>query len=213
MRFDPFNPVAAAGMTDHGLEDFITFAIFVAGKPASRTRLVVDAFYEGIREGEGPMAYAKRLADSGDLDPALRRVKSGQYARIGRALDVLSRKVASGELRLRECSLDDLESVPGIGMKTSRFFLMYSRGGGTRCAVLDTHVLRWLRDRGVEAPASTPTSRRKYEYLESKFLEICGATGNRPDQLDFKVWNSGATRPKPAKMDPCHASATSKEIV
>jgi hypothetical protein len=190
--FDPFDPGAAKSADD--LEDFIVFAIFVAGKPAARTRQVVNDFYAGRMAGESPLRYARRLVDSGRLEATLRDARSGQYSRITRALDVLSGRLLAGEINLRECSVDDLESVPGIGMKTSRFFLTYSRKD-VRHAVLDRHVLKWLGARGVEAPSSTPTSRRKYAELERKFLEICDNMGIKPKELDFEVWNTSARKP------------------
>lgn len=191
IRFDPFDPLRSAGPASRtALEDHLLFTIFVCNKPARRTRQVLNDFYEGSADGETPLGYVGRLAQGGVLDERLRACQCGQYTRIGKALMQL---VESG-LDVTTCTLEDLEAIHGIGQKSSRFFMMYGRGRRD-VAVLDTHVLRWLRKRGVRGvPRSTPTSVKTYLALEQTFLKLCRDAGLDAQRLDFDVWLAGAFR-------------------
>ena len=70
---------------------------------------------------------------------------------------------------LREATLLDLEKIPGVKYKTSRFFMLHSRNDeAQKCIPLDTHILRFLRHRGHdEAPKKTPGGEHVYKYWES----------------------------------------------
>jgi hypothetical protein len=188
--FDPVKANESQGMSDAELEDFIIFAIFVCGKPADRTRKLVSNFYKYKEKGEMPLAYVYRLRREHRLMDVLKEVRSGQYDRIGTVLSELSFSVACQAIDLRTCSPEELEKFKGIGFKTSRFFIMYSRQN-VRYAVLDTHVLKWLRACGVDAPKTTPGSKKKYKELEEKFLQLCDQMNTKPDELDFGIWKTG----------------------
>jgi len=90
------------------------------------------------------------------------------------------------DFNLKSVTRDELGSIWGIGMKTASCFIMHSRPDAT-CAGLDTHVLKYLRDQGIEAPSSTPTSRKKYLELEQKFLGLVPPT-KTPAEFDLEVW-------------------------
>ena len=96
-------------------------------------------------------------------------------------LDLVSRG-----LNLSSCSIEDLERVVGIGPKTARCFVMHSRRGA-RHAGLDTHVLKYLKSRGVDVPKSTPTGRR-YAELERIFLDMADESGKSPAEFDLEIW-------------------------
>jgi thermostable 8-oxoguanine DNA glycosylase len=57
---------------------------------------------------------------------------------------------------------------------------------------LDTHVLKWLRKQGYDAPKSTPTGRR-YLELERAFIAEARKRGKNVRDLDTEVWKSYAT--------------------
>jgi thermostable 8-oxoguanine DNA glycosylase len=87
------------------------------------------------------------------------------------------------------CNAEELEKIYGIGMKTSRCFLIHSRKNA-RYAGLDTHVLKFLRAKGVQdVPKSTPTSRKLYLRLEAEFLKLSDESGKSVADLDLEVWN------------------------
>ena len=115
------------------------------------------------------------------LSAWLQMTKLGQYTRIYNALLGLIK------LDLKACTVEDLESVHGIGPKTARFIIMHSRPN-QRLATLDTHILRWMRDQGIEAPKATPQSQKLYKELEDKFLTLCDESAILPSQLDLKIW-------------------------
>tara|TARA_Y100000310_G_scaffold160012_1_gene159698 strand:+ start:908 stop:1672 length:765 start_codon:yes stop_codon:yes gene_type:complete len=73
------------------------------------------------------------------------------------------------DLMLRKATLLDLEEIPGVKYKTSRFFVLHSRNDeAQKCIPLDTHILRFLRHRGHdEAPNKTPGGEHVYKYWES----------------------------------------------
>ena len=56
-------------------------------------------------------------------------------------------------------------------------------------AALDTHILSWLRERGHDAPKSTPTG-AKYAELEQVFLGYCAAAGRGVAEMDLEIWNA-----------------------
>jgi thermostable 8-oxoguanine DNA glycosylase len=79
--------------------------------------------------------------------------------------------------------------IHGIGPKTSRFFILWTRPH-ERYAALDVHILRWLRGLGHNAPRSTPNG-RKYGELEKIFLSEADKRGLSPGELDAQVWEAG----------------------
>jgi len=94
------------------------------------------------------------------------------------------------DLDLATCSLEDLMNVHGVGQKTARFFLLHTRPN-CQCAVLDTHILKWLRENQVvDVPQSTPTNVKQYLALEKQFLFL--ARGNFPfmsiADIDLTLW-------------------------
>jgi len=93
------------------------------------------------------------------------------------------------DLDLATCTLEELMSVHGVGQKTARFFLLHTRPD-CQCAVLDTHILKWLRDNQVDAPQNTPTSVKQYLALEKQFLFL--ARENFPfmsiADIDLTLW-------------------------
>jgi thermostable 8-oxoguanine DNA glycosylase len=95
-------------------------------------------------------------------------------------------ELASSGIDLKLCSVSDLESIRGIGPKTARCFLMHSRRN-VRHAGLDTHCLKYLRERGFNVPKSTPTG-RKYLELESIFLKMADESGKSVAEFDLEIW-------------------------
>jgi thermostable 8-oxoguanine DNA glycosylase len=98
-------------------------------------------------------------------------------------------KIGYGFLDVATCDIHDLEEVWGIGRKTSRFFVMYTRPEDQEYAILDVHILRWLREQGHDsAPMQTPRSKKKYELLENAFIWEAQARGMTPLELDTVIW-------------------------
>jgi len=172
--------------TKADLELFAIFAVCVAGKKAQQT---ADKVNDHFRDTETPtkrltpFETIKSLINIRVFGAYLQMAKVGQYKRIYRAL----RDLAESGIDLKTCSVEDLEAIHGIGPKTSRFIIMHSRPK-QRLATLDTHILRWMRDQGIDTPKATPQSKKLYKELEDKFLTLCDKRAILPSQLDLKIW-------------------------
>lgn len=166
------------------------FTICVAAKDAKQQARKLEQFLALLPPGETPF---ERIRAAGDIRPLLEQVRMGQYTRITKAFQAL---VNSG-VNLDSATVEELERTPGVGLKTSRFFVLHSRAG-ERVACLDTHILRYMREElGVPAPKSTPTSPARYHALEKLFLAHCDDLGREPADLDLDIWvrYSSARRP------------------
>jgi len=94
--------------------------------------------------------------------------------------------LAYSNIDLKTCSVLDLEQIKGIGAKTARCFLLHSRSN-CRFAGLDTHVLKYMKEIGIDVPKSTPNG-KKYLELEKKFLELADASGKSIAEFDLEIW-------------------------
>jgi hypothetical protein len=167
--------------TPRELELFFLFTIFVANKPAIVTAEKLTAMFRDV--SRMPRDYLKRLGPERRMD-LWRKHRLGQYGRIERAVS------ESFGLRLDVCLTSHLLSIHGIGPKTARFFILHSRRYAD-CAILDTHILKYLRDRGFgEVPKSTPQSDRKYRELELLWLRDIQFTypDLTPAEADLAIW-------------------------
>ncbi len=170
-------------LTGSQSEWFWLFSIMVAGKKAEVTVDKLNAFLLDAPFGT-PLESIRVLMVSGKLGERLRHHKVGQYRRIEAAF----RYSAKMRKNLWNCGIIDLEKVPGVGPKTSRFFIMMTRRN-MRVAALDTHILKFLRDCGHDAPTSTPPAGKKYDRLEKAFLQEADRRGERDiGAFDLKIW-------------------------
>jgi thermostable 8-oxoguanine DNA glycosylase len=151
---DPLN-ITNFDRTDAELEAFMVFSLAVAGKNANQTANLIGKVLGEAKSNESPFQFLRRIP----LDDHLRFWKVGQYRRILPALEGVMK------LDLRTCTMEDLLKVHGIGPKTANMFLLHSRPNHEG-AVLDTHILRWMREvHGVKTPKQTPSGKR-YDELE-----------------------------------------------
>ena len=172
--------------TKADLELFAVFAVCVAGKNAQQTADKVNDNFRDVATPTKqltPFEAIKNLVNIKVFVAYLKMAKMGQYRRIYRAL----RDLAESGIDLKTCTVEELEAIHGIGPKTSRFIIMHSRPN-QRLATLDTHILRWMRDQGIETPKATPQSKKLYKELEDKFLTLCDKRAILPSQLDLKIW-------------------------
>lgn len=164
------------------LEARLIYSIIVAGKSAK--------FAEGVMQRLGlwqdPFQIIRSWIEKGLLCEELRAARSGNYGKIAQAL----REIAVSSIDLRTCTPEQLEKVHGIGPKTSRFFILWTRPN-ERYATLDVHVLRWLRGLGYDAPKATPTG-EKYRKLEQAFLKEADNRNLTPRELDSQIWETGS---------------------
>jgi thermostable 8-oxoguanine DNA glycosylase len=167
--------------TQAELQSFFLFGLFCAGKNSDYAAKCLAKLLHTI-EGETPFEVLKNLGEIGIYN-ALCASRIGQYNRLTKAV------MSAVNLDLATCTLEELMKVHGVGQKTARFFLLHTRPN-CQCAVLDTHILKWLRDNQVDAPQNTPTSVKQYKDLEEKFLFLANA--NFPfmsiADVDLTLW-------------------------
>lgn len=182
--FDPFSPLDFNRSLAE-LEQFLLFSVFVPGKSARTTIKKLRSFLEG-REHD-PFVFVGELIEKNLLAEALKSARVGQYSRL---LKCLPRLI---ELNPRTCAIEDLEALPGIGPKSARFFILFTRENA-RVACLDRHILRYMRDSmGIsDAPEGTPQNLRQYRDLEKKFIAHADELGRSIAELDFEIWESRA---------------------
>lgn len=178
---DPFN-ITIYHRTDSELQEFALFCACVAGKNSVFVSKYVNAMSDEL--GDNIIDALAQMSDH-SLLAFLQNHRTGQYSRLVSAVRGLSR------LNLRVCSLDDLLSIKGVGQKTARFFLLHSRKD-VNVAVLDTHILRWMRHQGVSTPSATPTSVVLYKKLEAEYHHLRSAffPNLTPAQADLEIWTN-----------------------
>jgi thermostable 8-oxoguanine DNA glycosylase len=174
------------------LQEWFLFGICVAGKGAGQTARKIEALLDDMRiktrtELFPPFVLVSRSIKSGKLGYFLRKHKLGQYKRINKAM--------RGMIKIdpQTVTLEELEQIPGLGPKTARMLLLYTRPD-QEMIPLDTHILRWLRNNGYNAPKTTPPAGKKYRELELAFIAEGKKRGLSPKDWDTLVWQQGASK-------------------
>lgn len=188
---DPTN-ITNYNLTDSELEEYILFWVTAAGKNGTTAARCLDKFLSGIIYNNMSPFEAIRSASFcfNNFPSMMKAAGIGCYTHKSRTFIEL----ALSNINLRICNTKDLEKIYGIGMKTSRCFIMHSRKNA-QYAGLDTHLLKHLRAEGVEAvPTQTPSSKKQYERLEKEVLRLAKAAGMTPANYDLKIWKSYAVR-------------------
>lgn len=191
---DP-NNITNFGASTKQLEEQLLFWICVAGKKASTMSKCMVRLEKRLGK---PNLYATPFQvirayvqknGINRLSALMKECGIGCYNLKTRAfIDLVSRN-----LDLKMCSVEDLEKVVGIGPKTARCFIMHTRENA-QVAGLDTHVLKFLRALGYDAPQQTPTG-KKYKEMERIFLETCDRNSRSPAALDLLVWRVYSSHP------------------
>ena len=138
--------------------------------------------------GITPFEAIRKWEAAGELEAVLRDCRVGNYTKNTLALWAVAHDV----IDLSRATPERLERYKGIGPKTSRFFILWTRPW-ERYAALDIHILRWLNSQGIRAPKTTPKGKRYYE-LEQEFLRLADEAGLTPRELDYKIWCEYAGR-------------------
>lgn len=178
--------LSTAQKTTYGAQWWLLFAIMVANKPADRTVTKLQGFLGPGHRNLTPFSVVRDYAFREILGVRLRGARTGQYNRIERALQhVINSDVFPDDPR--DAHFQQIQAIPGVGPKTSRWYWQLIHPDA-RVAALDTHILKFLRDCGTDAPMATPPEGPKYERLEQRFLAVAHQLGFRPAELDYVVW-------------------------
>ena len=180
------------------LQEFLLFCIVVAGKTAYIQAKKLQEFLDSVNsrlmmpEFISPFQSIKSAEQHGILLDEIQKAKLGQYKKIYSAF----KYIAENEYDLTRMTPDQLEIIPGVGMKTSRFFLLHSdKNYENRIAILDTHILKFIKENiDNRAPKSTPTIRVTYKYWEDLFLYWCDCNKKNAADFDLEVWKSYARK-------------------
>lgn len=177
-------------LTSNELEENICFWIAVANKPAATTAKNLNNFFLELSGQEGdsfdsnlnsPFQLIRDLKTLDNITAYVKKHKFGCFNIKARGFH----EIANSNIDLRTCTVVELEKIHGVGPKTSRCFLIHTRKDA-RHAGLDTHILRFMRNVGLEAPMSTPTG-KKYKYWEEKFLQLV-PEGMTVAEYDLAIW-------------------------
>ena len=181
--------------TEEELEEFLMFAILVAGKGAEQQAKKLQSFLWLLVNGFGhpknstPFELLQYAINSNQLEYTMMVCKLGQYRRIGHAFT----EILKFKGNLKNVTIEELESISGIGSKTARFFILHSRPDAN-VAVLDTHILKWMNEQGYKnIPKATPP-KKKYTEIEKLFLQEAIRHQMTPADLDLTIWKSYATK-------------------
>lgn len=191
---DPCN-ITDFNRTQSELQEFLLFAIVVAGKNAKTQATALERFLARRRRDEAPFEYLVRLwRSSYGMNAAVREARLGQYRRIIGAFSDIARSIAYQQANSPFASLHtvqtvELERIHGVGPKTSRFFILHTQADAS-VACLDTHILKFLRAMNIKGvPDVTPQNMKTYGYLEGEYLRICRTLHVHPATFDLAVWN------------------------
>ena len=184
------------------LEEFLLFTIVVAGKTAYIQAQKLEEFLSSIHkrlmmpDNVSPFQLIRSAKDHGILLQEIHKAKLGQYNKIHSAF----LHIAENNYILNKVTPEILEKIPGVGMKTSRFFLLHSDNNyKDNIAILDTHILKFIKENiDNRAPKSTPTNSNTYKYWEEKFLSWCKENNKDAAEFDLEVWKSYARKNKEA---------------
>lgn len=161
----------------------LIYSVIVAGKSAKFTdRAMRLLIYDGP-DRDYPFDQLRGTMQNGGLEEGLRQSRTGNYRKFLKCFPQLVK------LDAETCTVEELETIHGIGFKTSRFFLLWTRPG-VRYAALDTHVMKFLRRLGYTKNKATPGSSTAYQSLEKIFLEIANKVGRSAREFDFAIWDS-----------------------
>jgi thermostable 8-oxoguanine DNA glycosylase len=194
-KIDPYN-ITNYNRTEEELQLFLLFCIVVAGKTAYIQADKLEQFLCSVNlrlmmpEHISPFQSIKSAEQHGILFEEIKKAKLGQYKKIFAAFKFISEK----EYNLNRMTPKILEEIPGVGMKTSRFFLLHSDlFYKDKIAILDTHILKFIKENiDDRAPKSTPVIPLTYRFWEDRFLNWCEQNNKNVADFDLEVWKSKA---------------------
>jgi len=189
--------------TEGELQEFLLFCVAVAGKNAVTMKACLEQFWSDIHERfsdlgaltqrfrqQNPFGVLRWLTQE-EIQRHMKEAGIGCHRTKSKAFDGL----AGSSIDLKTATTIELERIHGIGLKTSRFFIVYSRPhAGVAC--LDMHILKWLEQKGVKnVPGSTPSSLVEYIRLENEFL-LRVPNRMAVAEFDLKIWKQMSGRSK-----------------
>lgn len=179
---DPLN-ITKYDCTIEQLEEVLLFWVLAAGKNAISASKSLSKFLEN----NSPFDYIKTISLE-ELPIKMKQCGIGCFNNKA----ITFNQLAFSNIDLMNCSVEELEKIKGIGMKTSRCFVIHSRKNANY-AGLDTHILKYLRSLGHDVPLSTPSG-NKYVEIEKIFLSLVEKSGKTLSEFDLSIWKEFSGR-------------------
>lgn len=191
--------------TDWELEELVLFLVAVAGHNAETTSKALRNFF--YTDKVSPFQQVKEMDTvTGMLLERLKQARMGCYTKLEKSY----RQLANSNIDLRTCTLEDLMKFHGVGRKSASCFIGWTRRG-QKMAMLDTHLLKFLRSqqtyflssvcprtplslsiaeqfKDLKIPRTTPSSKKLYDKLENIYLDICKFYKKDPIEFDLELW-------------------------
>ena len=184
---DPDN-VINFNRTQAELEEFLLFCVCVAGKNARRQAKLLDDYLNRLPKAATPFERIIKSQQQSIFNISIETSHLGKYFLLKMCFRCLvGRSMPGSPLNLKTCTVQELENVYGIGPKTARFFLLHSRPN-QRLGVIDTHILKLLKEKGFKVTKSTPPAGPTYRMLETAFLELADEAKMSPADFDLMIW-------------------------
>jgi hypothetical protein len=210
--FDLFSPyrLPLFDATERELELFMLFALFAvrtnADVATSSLKKLMGSIDDGPLINRRPYADLRELIEDnveGEDSPKRDRKKvllleeilkeSGCrfYKMKARGVYHQLYELRTGD-RLRGVTRQQMLEWPGVGWKTSSFFVLHTQMQPPNpVACLDVHILRYLKRKighKMEIPDVPPNSAAEYIKLESEFLKLARKAGIHPAYFDVGIW-------------------------
>ena len=198
------------------LEKFLMLGVCVAGKVARIQQEKLDEFLLQMRNylvaHREPSAnwppfeqlYCVINQPGGVLARLLRNAKLGKYTLLLKSFRHMAYSpTAAPPLDLRTCTREELTKVPGVGIKTASFFILFTRPG-ERIGCMDTHLLQFLKENNLaEDVPKVPRNEKDYLRLEQAFLKYCDEKhpNETVAEVDFNIWLARNVGDKHAKKE------------
>ena len=181
--------------TQSELQEFLLFCINVSGKKSAVEAPKLEVFLERVRsitghakpfDGMTKLYFTRPDRHNRDDNRLLEIMHWAAISPYKQRYNSYSDVLKLGDLRA--VTLTRLLQVRGIGLKTARFFLSHSREDFDE-PMLDTHILRFLRDQGYkDAPKGTPQNVGIYNYYANVFKMFARTLGKSVTDLDLEIW-------------------------
>jgi hypothetical protein len=175
--------ITSFNLSQSELEEVLLFWVCAAGKNGTTAaRTLENLLVSWHIPGESPFSVVRLIAEKTNLAEEMRKAGIGCFNNKAKTFIAL----ATSDLDLKTCTVDDLEAIPGIGPKSARCFLMHSRPNQSY-AGLDRHILNYMSDCGILTSKNTPTG-KKYKDLEQQFLRLAKMSKKSVADLDLLIW-------------------------
>lgn len=174
----------------------VLYIIAVANKTSEYAVNVMGKFMFRTQEYELPFNAILDLWRVDALETIMRECKLAPYKWKYKAFKHVALVGTRGNTQrdLKTVTPNEWSNVGGekvgIGPKSARYMCMCLDPNKARYAALDTHVLKWLRLQGYDAPKNTPPAGKKYDDLEAKFLMECDRRKILPAEFDLEIWEA-----------------------